>query len=58
MGNSPEYKRRENIWLLKQIIAVVVVLLALIGIGLVVGDQGSNNAPPGFSGDTLPPSAP
>jgi hypothetical protein len=39
-------------------IAVFSGLLLLIGFGLVIGEQSSDNPPPFFTGDTLPPSAP
>ena len=40
------------------VIAVLSGLLLLIVIGLAVGEQGLDNAPWDFNGDTLPPSAP
>ena len=40
------------------LIAVLSGLLLLIALGIAVGEQGSDNAPWDFNGDTLPPSAP
>ena len=40
------------------LIAVLSGLLLLIALGSVVGEQGLDNAPSDFTGDTLPPSAP
>jgi hypothetical protein len=58
MPVSPENQRKENIALLKQFIVVSTGLLLLILVGLAVGEQGLDNAPWDFIGDTLPPSAP
>ena len=43
---------------MREIVLIIAGLLLLIGFGLVVGEQGSDNPPPFFTGDTLPPSAP
>ncbi len=40
------------------LIAVLGGFLLLIALGSVVGEQGSDNPPPFFTGDTLPPSSP